>query len=165
VFVAAYEARRGRALGSAFLMADAAHTASDVGVTVGVLASMGLARAGIDWADPVAALLVTVMIARVAWRVLVVNVDVLLDAASLPAKDVREVVLAVEGVRGCHRVRSRGVESAYQVDLHVLVDGEQALAEAHEISHRVEAALKARFAGVVDVVIHVEPDGDEEEDL
>jgi cation diffusion facilitator family transporter len=165
LFVAIYEHRRGKALGSAFLVADALHTASDVVVTVGVIASLAVTAAGFGWADPVAALLVTAVIARVAWRVLASNVDILLDRAVLDAERVREQVLAVTGVRGAHRVRSRGLEGAYHVDLHLTVDPDLSVAAAHDITHAVETRLRGAFAGLVDVTIHVEPDGDEEEGL
>jgi cation diffusion facilitator family transporter len=165
VAVAVYEHRRGRQLGSAFLVADAMHTASDVLVTVAVLVSMVAARAGVTWADPAAALAVTVVIGRVAWKILAENLRVLVDRAVLPADEVREVALATPGVLGCHRVRSRGVTGSYQLDLHVQVDGGLSLVRAHEISHAVEARLKATFAGLGDVTIHVEPDDDEEEPI
>jgi cation diffusion facilitator family transporter len=165
VFVARYELARGRALGSAFLIADAMHTASDLYVTAGVIASLGLSSAGFAWADPVAALVVTVSIARVAWRVLAQNVDILLDRAVLNPAEVARAARSIAGVRGVHRVRSRGVHGAAHVDLHLLLDGELRLATAHELSHRVEDALRAAFPGLVDVTIHVEPDGDAEEGL
>jgi cation diffusion facilitator family transporter len=165
VFVAVYEHRRGRQLGSAFLVADALHTASDVMVTVAVLLSMLATRAGLPWADPAAALAVTVVIGRVAWKILAENLGILLDRAVLSAEKVREVALATPGVVGCHRVRSRGVAGAYQLDLHVQVDGGLPLARAHEISHAVETRLKTEFDGLRDVTIHVEPDDDEEEPI
>ena len=165
VFVAAYEHRRGRKLNSAFLVADAMHTASDVLVTVAVLLSMLATRLGVSWADPVAALAVTVVIGRVAWNILAENLGILLDRAVLPAEQVKEVVLATPGVIGCHRVRSRGVAGAYQLDLHMQVDGGLSLARAHEISHAVETRLKGQFVGLGDVTIHVEPDDDEEEPI
>ncbi|MBA3821244.1 MAG: cation transporter [Deltaproteobacteria bacterium] len=165
VFVAIYEHRRGRQLGSAFLTADALHTASDVVVTVTVLLSMLAARAGVTWADPVAALAVTVVIGRVAWRILSENLGILLDRAALPAEGVRAIAVATPGVEGCHRVRSRGVAGAPQLDLHIQVDGALPLAAAHAISHAVEARLKAAFADLRDVTIHVEPEDDEEESI
>ncbi len=165
LFVAVYEHRRGRQLGSAFLVADAMHTASDVLVTVAVLLSMIAVRLGAAWADPVAALGVTVVIGRVAWSILAENLGILLDRAVLPAHEVREVVCETPGVTSCHRVRSRGVIGAYQLDLHLQVDGALPLARAHQISHAVEARLKARFEGLGDVTIHIEPDDDEEEPI
>jgi cation diffusion facilitator family transporter len=164
VIVATWEHRRGRALGSHFLMADAAHTASDVVVTLAVIGSLGAAHAGWAWADPVAALGVTAVIGRVAWRILRENLAVLIDRAVLDAAAVRAEVMAVPGVAACHRVRSRGVPGHVHLDLHLHVDGGMTLAYAHAISHQVEARLKARFSGLHDVTIHVEPEGDAEEE-
>jgi cation diffusion facilitator family transporter len=165
VLIAIYEHRRGRALKSPFLIADAAHTASDVAVTISVLIALVAVYLGAPWADPVAALGVVIVIGRVAWRILATNVDVLLDHAVVDADEIRRIAHAVEGVAGCHRVRSRGVTEAFQIDLHLLVEGDPPLSEAHAISHRVEARLKDTFPGLDDVTIHIEPEGDEEEDL
>jgi cation diffusion facilitator family transporter len=163
--VSLYEHRRGKALGSTFLTADAAHTASDVVVTAGVLLSLVLTRLGFAWADAVCALAVTVVIGRVAVRILRENSASLLDRAVLPVDEVRTIALGVGGVTDCHRVRSRGVGGQAMLDLHITVDGDLPLARAHGLAHEVETRLRARWSGLVDVVIHVEPDGDEAEEL
>jgi cation diffusion facilitator family transporter len=165
VVVAVYENRRGKQLGSAFLVADAAHTASDVFVTVGVIASLALTAAGVARADAVAALVVMLVIAQVAWRILSVNIGMLLDRAMLPADGVRGAAMKVPGVVGVHRVRSRGIEGAVMLDLHVLVDGGLVLRDAHLISHAVEDRVRTAFPEVVDVTIHIEPDDEEDEGL
>ena len=165
LFVATFEARRGRQLRSPFLLADAGHTASDVAVTIAVVLSLVATRSGVTWADPVAALVVLVVIAHVAWRILSSNVGILLDRAVIDAAKVSAVVAGIKGVAGCHRVRSRGVEGAVHLDLHLLVDGDLPLKSAHEISHGVEEKLRAAFPGVVDVTIHIEPEGEPEEEL
>src|SRR5215471_11646980 len=51
LFVASYETKAGRKLGSAYLVADAAHTRSDIYVTLGVIASFAGAKAGAPWVD------------------------------------------------------------------------------------------------------------------
>jgi cation diffusion facilitator family transporter len=165
LFVATYEARAGRRLQSPFLLADAAHTASDVAVTGAVLGALAAAHYGLAWADPLGALVVLVVIARVAWRILSSNLGVLLDRAVVDADLVRAAAASIAGVVGCHRVRSRGLEGAIHLDLHLQVDGDLPLREAHEISHRVEEKLRAEFPGVVDVTIHVEPEDEPEEGL
>ena len=158
VFVAVYERRRGKQLGSAFLLADSAHTASDVLVTIAVLLSLAGASLGFGWADPAAALVVLLVIARVAWQVLSGNVSILVDAAAVDPDHVTQIAVMTEGVRGCHRVRSRGTEFAAQVDLHLLFDNEISLWRAHAIAHDVEEALKREIPAIVDVTIHMEPE-------
>ncbi len=165
IFVATYEARRGKALGSPFLVADAAHTSSDVAVTGAVLVALTGTRLGLPWADPVGALAVLLVVARVAWRILDANLGILLDRAVIAPSAVRAIVSAVPGVVSCHRIRSRGVEGAVLLDLHLLVDGQISLRDAHEISHAVESALRGRLDGLVDVTIHIEPDDEPDEEL
>ncbi len=163
--VAAYEARRARDLDSAYLAADAAHTASDLIVTAGVAVSFTASYFGIGWADPVGALLIVGFIARIAWRILGANLTVLVDRVVVDPDRVRSVARAVEGVEDCHRVRSRGTEGAAQVDLHLLIDGEVSLREAHDIAHRVEEELRRTIPAIIDVTIHMEPADDPEEGL
>lgn len=165
LFVAIWEARKARQLQSEYLAADAAHTASDVFVTLGVMVAFLAAHLGVGWADPVGALVVIVVIARVAWQVLSSNLGILVDQAIIEAARVEAVVRAVPGVRGVHRVRSRGTRSAVHVDLHVLLDGDMSLRRAHEFSHDVEDAICGAFPEVVDVTVHSEPEEDGYEGL
>lgn len=165
MFVAVYERRRARQLASAYLAADAAHTGSDVVVTAAVLASYTATYLGVSWTDPVGALLVLVIITRVAWRVLTSNLSILLDRAVLDPEEVRTVVRRIEGVSGCHRIRSRGTEHAVQLDLHLQIRGAMTLDQAHEVAHQVEDALRQARPEIVDVTIHVEPEDDSPEGL
>ena len=163
--VAAYEGRRARDLDSAYLAADAAHTASDLIVTAGVAVSFTATFFGLAWADPVGALLIIVFIGRIAWRILRANLTVLVDRVVIDAERVRQVARAVDGALDVHRVRSRGTEGAAHVDLHLLIDGELSLREAHEIAHKVEAELRRAIPAIIDMTIHMEPADDPEEGL
>ncbi len=165
IFVAVYEGRAARRYDSPLLAADAGHTASDVVVTTAVLVALVAGRFGIGWADPAAALFVLAVVAKVAWSILAGNVGVLVDRAVVDPARVRELVLATPGARGCHRVRSRGTSVAAHLDLHVLMDPELPLRTAHEIAHHVEDRLRAELPEVVDVTIHIEPEGDPPEGL
>jgi cation diffusion facilitator family transporter len=158
MFVAAYEGRKAKEYDSAYLAADAAHTASDVLVTGAVLISFTAAYYGVEWADPVGALVVVLVIARVAWKVLYSNLAVLVDRAVVDPARVRKLAEQVEGVIGCHRVRSRGTEGAAHVDLHLLLDGDLSLRKAHDIGHQVEDVLRAEIEGIADVTVHTEPE-------
>jgi cation diffusion facilitator family transporter len=163
--VARYEARRARDLDSAFLAADAAHTSSDLIVTAGVAASFTASYFGVSWADPVGALVITVFIGRIAWSILWSNVTVLIDRAVVDADRVADVARAVAGVSDVHRIRSRGTDAAAQLDLHLLIDGDLPLREAHAIAHKVEERLRREIPAIADVTIHMEPEDDPEEGL
>jgi len=157
VFVAWYERREGRRLNSAFLIADSAHTRSDIYVTMGVVASFAGARAGLAWMDGLVAAGIAAFIAFLAVQILIGSFNTLTDRAVLPTESLQEVVLRVPGVRDCRYIRTRGGEGAVYVDLTVHVDGDMRLRAAHDVADRIEAALMAAHPEIVDVVVHLEP--------
>jgi cation diffusion facilitator family transporter len=157
LFVTTWERRAGRRLGSEILVADASHTLSDVMVSIGVIVSLVLVKAGVEAADGVVALLVALVIFHTAWGVFRGVLHTLGDAARLPADDVARVAGSVPGVVECHGVRTRGPESQVMVDLHVLVDPDTTVAQGHEIAHEVEDGLRREYGQVTDVVVHLEP--------
>lgn len=165
IAVARYEARRAAELDSAYLAADASHTASDILVTCGVLASFAATHLGWQWADPAGALVVIAVVAHVAWTILRSNVSILIDRAAVDTAVITAAAMSVPGVLGCHRVRSRGTAGIVHLDMHVLVAGDLPLRDAHTIAHTVEDTLRRTIPGVIDVTIHVEPDDDEVEHL
>jgi cation diffusion facilitator family transporter len=157
LFVARYEAREGRRLESGYLLADAAHTRSDVYVTLGVVVSFLGAGMGLRWLDSVVALGIGALITVLAFRILVSSFHVLTDRAAIPKEEVERVVLTVTGVLACGGVRTRGGPEGAYVDLTVHVDGDLSLRAAHEVADRIEEALERAHPGIVDVVVHLEP--------
>ncbi len=65
------------------------------------------------------------------------------------------------GVLQVHDVRTRGRRDAVFVDLTVHLDGAMSLHEAHGVADRIEVALQAAHPEIVDVVVHLEPEGHE----
>ncbi len=159
VCVSRYEAREGRRLGSAFLVADAAHTRADLYVSLGVVASFVAASLGVAWADPLVAVVIAAIIAWQALRILLSAFDVLTDRAALPAERLAALAAAVPGVRQVHGVRTRGRRDAVYVDLIARLDGALSLREAHDVADRIEAALQQAHPEIADVVVHLEPEG------
>jgi cation diffusion facilitator family transporter len=165
LFVATYEHRRAVRLDSAYLAADAMHTASDLAVTGAVLIAYTGVFFGVEWADPVGTILVMLVIVRVTWNVLGENLSVLIDRVAIDPARVRDLAMTVPGVSDCHRVRSRGLARAAYVDLHLHVDGALSLHAAHELSHQVEDVLHRELPEIADITIHIEPEGDPPEAL
>lgn len=157
IFVAWFERREGRRLNSPYLIADAAHTRSDIYVTLGVVLSFAGARAGLPWMDGLVAAGIAAFIAVLAVQILIGSFHTLTDRAVLPTDSLHAVVLGVPGVRDCREIRTRGGEGAVYVDLIVHVDGDLRLRAAHDVADRIEAALQAAHPEIVDVVVHVEP--------
>jgi len=155
--VMTYETRKGRELKSDFLTADAMHTRSDIYISLSVVISLIAAKAGYPVVDIIAAFVITLFIARMGFSILKSATNVLADAACINPDDIHEVVMNIHGVRDCHGIRTRGNRDFVNVDLHVLVDPEEKIQDAHTIAHNVEDAIKKGFSSIVDVVIHVEP--------
>jgi cation diffusion facilitator family transporter len=157
VFVAWWERRAAKRLQSPALLSDAAHTASDIAVTVGVLASAVFVRAGYAIVDVFAGVCVAGFIAFTGVGILRVNLRFLADTALVDVAAVVAAAAAVEGVVATGDVRSRGAPGAVYVDLNIRVDGALTVQAAHELAHGVESRVRAAVPGVVDVHVHVEP--------
>jgi cation diffusion facilitator family transporter len=157
VFITLWERRVGKKLGSEILIADASHTASDVLVSLGVIASLLLVRAGFTRADPIVALVVAGAIIWTAWQVFKSASATLSDTARIPSEEICDVVLTAPGVLGCHDVRTRGSSAEVYVDLHIQVDESRTVADGHRIAEAVERLLCERFSQVVDAIVHLEP--------
>lgn len=161
--VTVYERRFAKRLKSEVLAADANHTLSDALVSVGVIAGLAAVALGFPMADPIMALVVTVAILATAYDVFKHALATLSDRARIPEDELRAVALAVSGVRDAHRIRTRGTEGEVYADLHVLVDPSMTVADAHRLADEVEAGVKERFANVIEVLVHIEPnDGHED---
>ena len=154
--VSTWERREGARLQSDLLKADAAHTSSDVYASLAVIASLIAARLGYPELDLVAAVVITLIIARAAFQILKENGMLLADTAMLPAIEVAAVAMKVPGVLSVHKIRSRATSRGGHADLHVQVDGHLPLDEAHRIGHRVADRLKEELH-FEDVLVHVEP--------
>lgn len=155
--VTTLERRAGNRLGSEILKADASHTASDVLVTLGVIGGLVAVRLGYPIADPLLGILVAVFIIMAAFRVLASAGGSLADTARLDPAEVATRVLEIEGVLGCHDVRTRGSASEVYVDMHVQVAPTITVAQGHAIAERVEHAIVESYPEVVDAIAHLEP--------
>ena len=157
VFVVAYERREGRRLKSEVLLADARHTRSDVLTSGAVLLALVGVWNGFPLLDPLAALLVAAFIGHACWGIAQEASRILSDEIVIAESDVRAVVQSVPQVLGCEKIRTRGSADHTFVDLHLWLDGDMPLQQAHATSHVVKDRLMARFPQVADVVIHIEP--------
>lgn len=157
--VTGWEQRKGRELNSEILIADSYHTASDFLTSFSVLIGLIAIRLGYPLVDPVVAIIIAGVIAWTAFTVLREVASSLTDRIRLDPESVRNVVLDTPGVLDCDQIRTRGLSQHIFVDLSIQVIPTMSVAEAHEVAHQVEDSLKARFNGVEDVVVHIEPEG------
>jgi cation diffusion facilitator family transporter len=157
VFVVRYERRRGRELGSAFLLADASHTSSDILVTVVALASLVFARIGLPWLDAPLAITVALIIAWSGVQILRRQIPILVDERAISADELRRVVLRVADIRDVRNIRSRSTASGQLfAEVTIAVAGGTPVEAAHDVADAVEAAIEREF-GASQVTVHVEP--------
>jgi cation diffusion facilitator family transporter len=152
--------RAGREEGSIVLEADGRHLISDVSTSVGVLVGLGLVwLTNLTWIDPVVALLVAGHIGWSALELLHKSYDGLMDRA-LPEAEQARVRAAIEGLlapgMAFHALRTRRAGSRRFADFHLLVPGVFTVRRAHELTERIEQAIRAVLPDM-EVTVHVEP--------
>ena len=162
VGVAMYVGRAARLTGSPALKADTRHLWTNVAQAIAVICALALvALTGSTIFDPIVALGLAVFLLWTALQVFAAALDEIMDVR-LPEREERLIEACLrehraEGVRGYHDLRTRKAGRQRYVDLHLLVDPRQPVAEAHDLCDAVEAAICGCLPGAV-VTIHMEPD-------
>ena len=157
--------RAARKYHSQALEADALHFSTDIwssGVVILGLVCVKVSGwvpglAFLHQADSLAAILVGLIVVYISVKLGVSTVQALLDVA--PSGIEGKIISAVEvlpGVTGCHNVRVRYSGPQLFVDIHVLVDGNQTLKEAHTLTEEIERTIQ-NLVPNADVTVHPEP--------
>jgi cation diffusion facilitator family transporter len=158
-----YTARVARRLRSNMLHANAWHSRSDAISSIVVVIGVGGTMAGLRWLDAAAAIVVALMIAKIAWDLLWKSLQELIDTA-LEAEQVEAISASIHdvpGVRSLHMLRTRRSGSDALVDVHILVDPKLSVSEGHQIGETVRSRLLAGNDEVTDVTVHIDPEDDE----
>jgi cation diffusion facilitator family transporter len=143
------------------LEADAAHLLTDVYTSFGVAGGLLLVKlTGWPYFDPIAAIVVALLIIRTGYQLVVSSTRVLLDQ-TLPEDEleqIRAVVREHKGdlIVGYHRLRARQAGSRRHIDLHVTVDERLTVGEADRVADHIEADIR-RTVPNADVLVHIEP--------
>lgn len=144
--------------GSMAIKADSLHYRTDVAMNGAVLLALVLAGYGWYWADGVFAIIVSFYILHGAWQIGRLSIDALMDR-QLPKSDEEKIVKIayhVKGVRGVHDLRTRLSGNTKFIQLHLELDDNQSLLEAHNKADKLEAALESDFPHA-DILIHLDP--------
>ena len=151
------ERKAARRLSSELLLADARHTQSDVLTSIAVIAALAGSAYGYPALDPLAALVIVGFIGYAGFAIARDAARILSDEIVISEEDIRRVVQSVPQVLGCHHIRSRGSADHVFLDLHVWLDGQTPLTDAHAVSHKVKDSLMERYPQIADAIIHLEP--------
>ncbi|MEE1184309.1 MAG: cation diffusion facilitator family transporter, partial [Paludibacteraceae bacterium] len=157
-----YTTIKGKKLNSQAVVANAWHHRSDAFSSIGTLLGIGGAILGGEkWAvlDPIAAVVVSIFIAKVSISILYNSLQELLEHA-LPKRvqeEIEQIILSVEGVSHPHHLRTRRIGNNYAIEVHIRMDGNLSLYKAHQITSQVEKVLKEKYGEDTNLSIHAEP--------
>ena len=155
-----YEYKKGLLLKSDILTMDSMHTKADIFTSLSVIIALIAIKLKLAYRliDPVVTIMISLFITKAAYDIIKQSSAVLCDTAIiLDVKKIVDIVLGIKGVKACHKVRTRGRPDDIYVDLHVQVNPDMHMHEAHKISYTIEEAIKKAIPEVTDVVVHMEP--------
>lgn len=153
----------GRKTRSSAVVANAWHHRSDALSSIPTaLAIGGVLAFGPNFAflDPVGAIVVAFMILKTAFEIARPTVATLCDASADEqiVDAVRKIALENAAIQFPHKIRTRPLGgSLYAAHLHVRVDPETTVRDAHRLSHELAAEIRIRVPAIVETTIHVEP--------
>ena len=151
----------GKRIHSSALIANAWHHRSDALSSVPAFVAVLAASINPKWAflDSVGALIVSILILKVAWDIASPALSELMDhgASKEDLRQMTELAQSISGVCSIHRLRTRRVGSGWFVDLHAEVDPEMTVRESHDIATAIQHKLLEEGPSVADVTIHIEP--------
>ena len=157
-----YSMREARKLQSQAVEANAWHHRSDAFSSMGTAVGIGGAiLLGQRWTvlDPVASVIVGLFIIKVAIFLLRDGIGDLMEQ-SLPDEvetEILQVAASVDGVCEPHDLRTRRIGNHYAIELHILMDGNITLCEAHDKASEVEDLLRQHYGDDTHIAVHVEP--------
>lgn len=157
----------GRTVNSAVIEAEAWDNRADCWSSVPVFFGVLGAQFGLGWLDPFAALIVGIMVGKVGFKLLSKNLHGLMDGP-LHSKDInriRELAIAVPGVKGLGYLRTRGLGRHYLADLQLLIQGRTTVAKSSAIAQEVRDVLQQEIIHLEDITISCRPYVKEHEEI
>ncbi len=157
-----YTKKIGLKVNSQAMVANAWHHRSDALSSIG--AAIGISGAillGEKWRvlDPIAGIVVSFFILKVAWDIANPSIKELLES-SLPEEtenDILEVIKNTLGVKGYHNLKTRKIGNIYAIEVHIKVDKELTVESSHQIATQIEKSLRAKLGNQSHIGIHIEP--------
>jgi cation diffusion facilitator family transporter len=157
-----YTIRTGRRIKSQLIVANAWHHRSDALSSVAVFIGVAGTQINPSWhiLDSFAALLVSFFIVKVGLEILRDALREFTDTAPKPEiiRKIRQCALSVNGVIDTHDLRVRTSGGLYQMEIHIVVDGQLTVLEGHNIAKAVEGCLVEDVGNFGSITIHVDPE-------
>lgn len=152
----------GKRINNQAVIANGWHHRSDAFSSIA--SALGIAGAivlGPRWTvlDPVAGVVVSFFIFKVALQLGLPSINELLEA-SLPKeieKEIIDIITGTEGVRSYHRLKTRKIGSVYAIDVHINLDRDISFVHSHDIATAIEIRLRSRYGKQTQISVHTEP--------
>lgn len=157
-----YTMKTGKEIGSEVLIANAWHQRSDALSSLGVLIGAGgawLLGDSFAFLDSVAQIIVSLFIFKAAYHILIPNLGQLADEA-IDKDELDQIIKMLEAntnILDYHHLRTRHIGSMHAVELHILVNPELNVSDAHDISSIIECEIQGILGYDCFVSIHIEP--------
>lgn len=157
-----YTRKVGKQVKSELVIANAWHHRSDAFSSIGTLIGIGGAIfLGDKWVilDPIAAVIVSLFIIKVAIQLLASSMNDLLEK-SLPEdiqQEIIEIVKSAPEVCDPHNLRTRRIGTDFAIEIHIRLNPNMNVKEAHDISWVIENKLKQKYGSNTHVAVHIEP--------
>ncbi len=154
-----YALRCGKKIQSSSLIADAWHHRSDAFSSIAALIGIAGARLGFEILDPVAGIVVGILVVKIGFNIFHTAFDELLDSA-LPREitdRIKKLTLETKGVKKVAVLKARKLGLDILVDMTIEVEKNMAVEEAHLITAKIRRSVLKNIPNATDVLIHVEP--------
>jgi cation diffusion facilitator family transporter len=161
-----YKMKIGKEVESQMVIADAKNMGADIILSSSVLAGLLVTKiSGAPVIDLIMAIGISIWILKNGFSVFMESNDELMEGAGDPDlyKAVFESLKDIQGVTNPHRVRIRKINTKYVIDLDIEVDGGITVDEGHGLAMIAEDAIRRIVKNVYDVVVHIEPGGNYED--
>ena len=154
----------GKKVGSSILKATAKNFAGDVLISIGVLIGLiasDLTSSGV--ADVLVQMIIGVWIIKTAVGIFLEANTELMDGShnQEPYWALMKAVEKTKGASNPHRIRMRKIAGFWDIDCDIEVDPNLTVSKAHNIASKVEENIKKELSNVYDIVVHIEPHGDD----
>ena len=154
-----YTKRAAKKINSSAMLADAWHHRSDALSSVGALVGVGGAMLGFPILEPIATLLISVMIGKAAFDIFMDSVNSLVDrsCSEEEIEQLRSTIMEIPGVKGIDELRTRRFGAKTYVDVEISENGDMSLYDAHLIAEEVHRKVEQHFPDVKHCMVHVNP--------
>ena len=159
--VSSYIIRMGKQINSPAIVADGQHQRTDVFSSIAVLAGAIVSNMGYPILDPIVAIIIVLLIFRLAVKLFIINFNYLIGKVPSESfiEEIKDIANSVPNSQNAHEVKVDYMGNYAVVALHIQVDGNLPVYEAHKIAHEVQNRILEEKSEVKYVIVHTCPVG------